>query len=426
SSLRRVVLGFMIATAFPSMWISNTASTLLMLPIGLAMIASLRDLLREPNSGPRPASLSPEEEEVAERVLRRLALAVMLGIAYSASIGGFTTLVGTPTNVQFLQIWSDQFPDAPEFSAGDWTTAVLPVGVLMLFGAWGLLVFRLPALPGGRSLDRSYFSEKLRGLGPPSRAEKLMLAVFSVTAVLWIFRTPLKFGHEPLFPGWGDAVGWGLVRLGMPPEMARHAVHDSTVAIGMALLMFFLPARRWPEGRVEYLMDWDTAKRLPWDILLLIGGGFALASAFKTTGLSIYIGEAFAKVVAGWPYWMLIASVCALMMVLTEFTSNVATISAILPILAGTAMTIHVDPRLIMVPATISTSCAFMLPVATPPNAIVFSSGSVTMGQMARYGVTLNLFGVLVITLATFYLFGPQMGIRLDAMPDWAAAAAAP
>ena len=424
TGLRRIVLGFMLATAFLSMWMSNTASTLLMLPIGLAMIASLRDILLEDckNSPLTHAEnvaniLPPQTSEV----LDRLALSLMLGIAYAASIGGFTTLVGTPTNVQFLQIWHDQFPAGPEFSAGDWTLAVLPVGGVLLLIAWLILTFQLPAtLPGEKTLDRNYFVDKLKGLGPASRAEKLMLSVFAVTAVLWIFRTPLKFGHEPILPGWEQLVAWLLEKSGTPSEIAQHAVHDSTVAIGMAVLMFFIPAGQRPDGRVEYLMDWKTAAQLPWDILLLIGGGFALASAFKTTGLSIEIGKWFAELVADWPAWLLVASVCMLMMILTEFTSNVATISAILPILAGTALTIHVDPLLIMVPATIATSCAFMLPIATPPNAIVFGSGKIRMSQMARYGVTLNLIAVVVLTLATFWLFIPQMGIQLDHMPSWA------
>jgi len=395
----------------------------------LVRVASLRDVLLEAE-GRRSSGLVSDgdaawhQRQELQRVLDRLALALMLGIAYSASIGGFTTLVGTPTNVQFLQIWNDQFPKGPEFSAGDWTIAVLPVGLAILLVAWVIITVRLPALPAGLSLQRSYFREKLAALGPATRAEKMMLAVFGVTALLWIFRTPLKFGHEPLLPGWEQLVAWLLERSGTPPEVARHAVHDSTVAIGMAVLMFFLPAKKWPDGRVEYLMDWQTAAKVPWDILLLIGGGFALAAAFKTTGLSIYIGHWFAELVAGWPAWLLVASVCALMMILTEFTSNTATISAVLPILAGTAVSIHVDPRLIMVPATISTSCAFMLPIATPPNAIVFGSGKVRMGQMAAHGVTLNLLSVVVITLATFWLFAPQMGIRLDAMPDWANLAA--
>jgi solute carrier family 13 (sodium-dependent dicarboxylate transporter), member 2/3/5 len=213
-----------------------------------------------------------------------------------------------------------------------------------------------------------------------------------------------------------------LVSLGSETSFAERAFHDSTVAIAMALLMFFLPARRNEEGETEYLMDWKTAERLPWGILLLFGGGFALAGAFNDSGLAQWVGDRFAATVVGWPIWALVAAVCLLLTFLTEFTSNVATVSAILPILAGASVSLGIDPRLIMIPATISTSCAFMLPIATPPNAIVFGSGQIRMGQMVRYGFVLNLLGVVFITAATFLFFVPQLGISLDTMPEWAAA----
>lgn len=418
TGLKCVVLGFMLATAFLSMWISNTASTLLMLPIGLAMMTSLRDLATDAETG----SLAPPDAMAkTEPVMDRFGVVLMLGIAYSASIGGFTTLVGTPTNVQFLQIWNDQFRDAPEFSAGEWMTATVPLGVVFLLLAWCVLVCRLPELPGARKLDRAFFTQKLRALGPASRAELLMLAVFVTTAALWIFRKPLQIGHDPILPGWGDWMESLLLRLGADAELAATAIHDSTVAIGMAILMFLIPAKRNEKRQTQYLMDWQTAEKLPWGILLLFGGGFALAAAFNETGLAQWVGDRFAATVVDWPVWLLVGAVCLLLTFLTEFTSNVATVSALLPILAGTAISLEIDPRLIMVPATISTSCAFMLPIATPPNAIVFGSGRIRMGQMVRYGIVLNLLGVIVITVATFVLFVPQLGISLDAIPQWAA-----
>ena len=441
TSPKRMVLGFMLATAFLSMWISNTASTLLMLPIGLALMSSLSKLPLETES------LTPGEigslEAGRESSLRHFMTVLLLGIAYSASIGGFTTLVGTPTNVQFIGIWDrmfvepessppakangeeakrDQEPDtiskppvqppaAPRFSAGQWMLAVAPLGVCYLLLAWGGLTWKLPRIPGSEKLDRGFFTDRLKQLGPPDRAECSMLVVFIVTAMLWIFRKPLTFGETTLLPGWQDFVEETIGAVGM---------HDSTVAMGMAILLFLIPAGRTENGQAEFLMDWKTAERLPWGILLLIGGGFALAQAFSSTGLSEFLGREFSQIVANWPAWLLVAATCFLLTFLTELTSNVATVATLVPVLAQTAIEIGLDPRVVMIPATIAASCAFMLPIATPPNAIVFGSGRIEMWQMVRYGIGLNLLGVVLITLAMFLLLVPQLGISLDTIPEWA------
>ena len=422
TSLKRVILGFMLSTAFLSMWISNTASTLLMLPIGLALLTSLRELSEDSSAVGAESSLPSDPS--ADLVFDRLGLVLMLGIAYSASIGGFTTLVGTPTNFIFFQVWHNRFPEGPEVSAGEWMVAMVPLGAIFLVCAWLVLVYRLPELPGVGRLDRRFFTERLRSLGRMSHAERWMLAVFVTTAALWIFRKPLSLGAQPILPGWGDGAERLLLWLGADSDLAARGIDDSTVAIGMALLMFFIPVGRNTNRRVRYLMDWETAERLPWSILLLFGGGFALADGFETTGLARWLGDWFATAVAGWPVWMLVLSVCLLLTFLTEFTSNVATISSLLPILIGTAISLEVDPRVLMIPATLSASCAFMLPIATPPNAIVFSSGRVSVRQMACYGIWLNLLGAVLITLAMFLLFEPQLGLSFHGLPDWAAAAA--
>lgn len=414
SGPKRVVLGFMIATAFLSMWISNTASTLLMLPIGLAMLASLGEVSSASTTGPA--------EGKQDDGLGPLAVVLMLAIAYSASIGGLTTLVGTPTNIAFQQIWAETFPDAPRLSAGQWMIAFLPLGVILLFCAWGVLTWGLPPLQNEERLNRGFFTERLRKLGRPSRGELLMLVVFVTTAALWIFRKPFVMGTRTMLPGWGGLVEQMLLGLGTGQEFAAQAVHDSTVAIGMVLVMFCLPGGRDEQGRVEYLMDWRTAEKLPWGILLLFGGGFAIAGAFEETGLSEWIGGEFADTLRGQQPVVLVGAVSLLMTFLTEFTSNVATVSALSPILADASVDLGLDPRLIMLPATIATSCAFMLPIATPPNAIIFGSGKVTMAQMARYGIVLNLLGTVLIVAATFLLVLPLLGIDPGQMPDWAVA----
>lgn len=413
TGLRRVVLGFMVATGFLSMWISNTASTLLMLPIGLAMIASIRDILLDGED-------TPESHKKNRATLDRFASVLMIAIAYAASIGGFTSLVGTPTNVQFVGSFAKEFPaaqypDVPVLSAGEWLLSVVPIGVLLLFSAWAILTFRLPSRIAGKTIDRRFFTERLRKLGPPTRAEWLMLIIFAVTAALWVFRKPLTLGGAELVPGWGNRLAASLSSWGVKPAM----IHDSTVAIGMAILMFAIPAKRDESGGFQCLMDWETVERLPWGILLLIGGGFAIAGGFRDSQLAEWLGNEFSASVADWPTWLLVAAVCFLLTFLTELTSNVATVGTLMPILAATALKLEIDPLLIMIPATISASCAFMLPIATPPNAIVFGSGRIRMQQMAVYGLVLNLIGVVVITVATFVLIGPQLGLTVEGLPDW-------
>lgn len=412
---RRMVLGFMLATAFLSMWISNTASTLLMLPIGLALLTSLSNL-------PLPkGQLSSEEltqwEEQKKTALDRFIAVLLLGIAYSASIGGFTTLVGTPTNVTFLGIWQTRSSEGPPISAGQWMVAITPLGAVYLFLAWWYLTRGLPAIPGSENLDRGFFTKRIHELGRPKRAEWLMLAVFVTTAMLWVFRKELTVGTVVVSTGWEH---W-LVEQGW---ISKGYLHDSTVAMGMAILLFAIPGRRDESGKTEYLMDWDTARKLPWGILLLIGGGFALAGAFEETQLSRFLAQEFSGLVEDWPIWLLVAATCFLMTFLTELTSNVATVATIVPVLGTMAITLGLDPRLVMIPATIAASCAFMLPIATPPNAIVFGSNRIQMGHMVRAGVGLNLLGVVLITAAMFLLIVPQLGISLDGIPEWATSSA--
>lgn len=259
-----------------------------------------------------------------------------------------------------------------------------------------------------------------------------MFVIFFATALLWLFRTPLSISGEaddpPLIPGWGPAVAQLLVSMGVSADVADGMVTDSTVAILMAVAMFIIPAgtaasaasRSDGDGSPSNLMDWPTANRLPWEVLLLFGGGFALADGFAASGLSQYVGDEFAKAFGGQPAWVLVLATCLLLTFLTEFTSNTATCNIVLPILAPAAVRMGVDPRLMMVAAALSASCAFMLPVATPPNALVFGSGRVTVGDMARRGIALNLIGVVVVTLAVLWSYAPQAGIEARTVPDWA------
>ncbi len=390
----RMVLGFMLATAGLSMWISNTATTLMMLPIALAVIASLREMARAPMGGFAPA--------------------LLLGVAYSASIGGLATPIGTPPNISFLRIVEIIYPEAPGIPFGSWLAAFLPLVVVFLPITWLVLTRVVHRLQVRRvEAGREVIREQLRRLGAMSVAERRMLWIFAVTAALWVTRADLEVGFLRL-PGWAD-----LLDSLLGDRFAAGNLHDATVAVAMAVLTFLVPGDRDEKGRPRQLMNWDTAVKLPWGILLLFGGGFALARGFVESELSRYLAETFAGRVSGLPPFLLVAATCLLLTFLTEVTSNTATTEVLLPVLAGGAGAMGVHPLLLMLPAT-SRSCAFMLPIATPPNAIVFGSGELEIRDMVRAGVLLNLVGVLLVSLTFYFLAAPLLGFDLGTVPAWA------
>jgi sodium-dependent dicarboxylate transporter 2/3/5 len=411
SSPRRIVLGVMLATGFLSMWISNTAATMLMLPITLALLATLRNVQVSESTTTGEAHTSAGQVPLQE--------ALLLGIAYSASLGGLATTVGTPTNLSMIAIWekrADLVARYGSFSMGSWIAAFLPVAVVMILIAWWLMTRHIPQPADASRLGRSFIRERIGELGRMSRAERIMTAVFVATALLWMTRVPLEFGGFTVIPGWGPAIDeFVLQRLTVPKDFgAQPAVHDSTIAMLMAVLLFVLPGDRDPNGKSRMLMDWETVQqKLPWGVLLLFGGGLVMAAAFDETGLSQWIGDHFIGSARNLPPLVLIGLVCLMMTFLTEFTSNVATITTMAPILLAAAVPLEVDPRLLLLPATISASCGFMMPVGTPPNAIVYSTGLIRTRDMLRFGFWLNLISVFIVTAATFLLVRPLLGIPL-------------
>jgi len=381
-----IVLGFMAATAFLSMWISNTASTLMMLPVAMAVV---RQIAQE-------GSLAGERsDETRAAIHQNLGLVLMLGLAYSASIGGIGTLIGSPPNIVLAGFYRQIFPDRAEITFVRWMMVTLPVVLVFLPLVWQFLVRFAPAIrldaiefqEGGERI----IEEERRALGPASRAEKIIAGVFLVTAVLWIFRKPIDLGGWTV-PGWSS--------LFPQPDL----LHDATVAMAMGLLLFVLPLSgrdgvEWDGRRQHFLLEWkDVEEKVPWGILLLFGGGFALAAGFGKTGLDSWVGNHLTGV-KGLPLWGVVLMICLGMTFLTEFTSNTATTTMILPIIAATATAAGFEPLMLMVPAALSASFAFMLPIATPPNAIVYSSGWVTVPAMARMGLVLNLAGACLVTL---------------------------
>lgn len=382
----RIVLGFMLAAAFLSMWISNTATAVMMVPIGLAIILKIEDQFGADRS-------------------HRFSVALMLGIAYGASMGGLTTLVGTPPNLSFVRIFAILFPEAPPIAFGQWIVMALPVGLVMLAVAWFFITQVFYRTPDDVTVEHEVIAKERRSLGAVSFEERWVMGVFVVTALLWVFRVDLEVGLFTI-PGWSRLVPF--------PDL----IDDGTVAITMASILFFVPARDRSEG-ARTVMGPDIIPRLPWDIVLLFGGGFALAAGFQQTGLAELIGAQF-ELLGSLPLFVMILLVCLALTFLTELTSNLATTEMILPILAAVAVATETHPLAIMIPATLSASCAFMMPVATPPNAIVFGSGRISVGEMARVGIVLNLIGAVVIATIVFTIGTVVFQIDPGVVPDWA------
>lgn len=371
TSPRRLVLGMMLATALCSMWISNTATTLMMLPIGLALVHEAES---------RSAKNTGE--------IRAFSTALFLGIAYAASIGGLVTPIGTPPNLIFMGVYAKTFPERPPISFFDWMVWVTPVAAILLAFTW-LWLTRVAhrvstSLPvGGRELLRG----ELDAMGPADRDQKAVGAIFAMMALLWITRSVTLGG--------GTSIGWSVL-LGI-----QSTADDATVAVLGLLLLLIVPSRAHPGTA---LLDWDTAKSIPWEVVLLFGGGVALAEAFQTSGLSAAIAGSLIGL-AALPALLLVGAVCLIVTFLTEITSNTATATILMPVLASFAMATGLAPEEIMVPAVLSASCAFMLPVATPPNAIVYGSGRVSMAAMARAGLAINLFGAALIAVWAVLVF---------------------
>jgi sodium-dependent dicarboxylate transporter 2/3/5 len=383
---RRLLLGFMLAAGLLSMWISNTATVMVLLPIGLSVLAGAR------------------EKGVAEPELKRLGAAVMLSISYAASIGGMATLVGTPPNLSYREQLVRLFPHAPPPSFAQWMMIGTPLAALFLAAGY-LVLSRVAFRLGGGALlgSREAVAALRRELGPLRRDEIVAASVFGATALLWITRVEIEFGALRV-PGWASLLG-------------RHAtlIDDGVVAVAAAILLFVLPSRDRPGERI---LEWDRTERLPWGMLLVFGGGFALAAGFQSSGLSLWLGERFTAL-RGAPPGLLMVLVCLSLTFLTELTSNTATTEMALPILAAAAVATGTDPRYLMIPATFSASCAFMLPVGSPTQTIVFGSGWVPMRDMVRAGIWFNLLGLLLVPLLFTLLARAAMSIDPGVLPAW-------
>lgn len=381
----RIVLGFLAGTAFISMWMSNTAAALVMLTPAVAVVERL------------------EARDGAERV-RPLSVALLLAVAYGASIGGVGTLVGTPTNLVFVRQMKLFFPQAPEISFLGWLRVGVPLVVLMTLLGWGLLWFLFLRKLSLEPLEHRVLHEQYTELGEATYEQKTIMVLATVMVMAWIFRADIDFGLFKL-RGWSSA-RW------FEPKL----IGDSAVAMLGALGLLLWPSR---SERGRPLLTWAEAEKLPWGIVILFGGGFALAKGFTTSGLDKWCGAQL----SGWSHVspLTMALVVSLALVfITEFTANTSTVEMVLPVLAAASVALQVNPLFLLLPATICASFGFMLPAGTPPNAMVFASGRVTVAQMARTGFLLNLSGAVLSTVAVLTWGRFALGGDLLRMPVWA------
>ena len=351
----KIILGFMVATAFLSMWISNTATAVMMLPIAMAIVDQLKD--------------NPDTIENENKIFGK---ALMLGIAYSASIGGISTLIGTPPNLILAGVVEETFGYEITFST--WFKFGFPISLILLFLCWKYLTgiafkFEQKSFPGGIK----EIKKQLQKIGTISYEEKLVALIFTLTAIAWVTRDILKL----IIP----------------------VIDDTIIVMISALIIFLLPTN----DKKRRLINWEEASKLPWGILLLFGGGMALASGFKESGLALWIGTQM-TLLDGINLFLLLFVLIASVNFLTEITSNLATTAMLLPILYPMAMTIDVHPFILMVSAAVAASCAFMLPVATPPNAVVFGSGYLRIPDMVRVGIWMNVLSIILLSVFVYYV----------------------
>lgn len=357
-----ILAGVMGVTYFFSMWISNTATVLMMLAAVTAVIHQV--------------------ELQARHNANKITTGLLIGLAYSATIGGMSTLVGTPPNMVFYRFYEKSYPENQDMDFASWFVIGFPISVLFLVVAYFILRWMFISKETNCLFDVSYFKKEYEKLGRMSYEEKWVGLIFLLTTLLWFTRADIDFGGFTM-PGWRN--------LFPHPEN----IQDGTVAIAMALLLFFIPSKN-QKGKM--LVGWDEAKKLPFHILLLFGSGFALAKGFEVSGLNKWLSLQLEFVKDVHPF-VLTLSVCMIVTIISEFASNVASVQLTLPVLLAMVSAIGVHPLLLMLPATFAASLGFMLPVATGPNTIVFGSGKIRVADMMKAGFVLDIIGIFIITI---------------------------
>ncbi len=364
-----ILMGVMLTSFFISMWISNTATVMMLISAVLAIIYMTEQLSGD----------TKQQKDFSK--------ALLIGLAYSATIGGMATLVGTPPNMVFIRAYNEAYPGNTEMNFAKWFSIGFPVAVTMLLVSFFILKFMFIKSHKTAGLTKNYFTDAYRKLGKFSYEQKVVSVVFASTALLWFTRADLDLGFVKL-SGWNNLFPF--------PEY----IQDSTVAVFMALVLFIFPSKN---EKGSALLSWKEATKLPLDIILLFGSGFALAKGFETSGLSDWLAGQL-KVFKGTSPVVMIASIALIVCIISEFASNVASIQLVIPILIAFQKELDLPPLLLMVPATLAASLGFMMPVATAPNTIVFGSKKIAVSDMARAGFLLNIAGILIVTAFVYLL----------------------
>jgi len=356
---RRLIGGFMLVCAVLSMWMTNTSTTIMLLPIVLSVSAVMRDNI----------------PDLPEKTRQNFQIAMLLGLAYSASIGGLATLIGTPPNALLMGFMAENYDI--EISFARWMLVGIPVSLVMLPIAWLLLTrFLFPCDIPANEAVKNHLHQLRVELGAMSIPERRIGIIFICLIMSWMLRRPIS--------------DW----------LGISGVSDAGIVMTAAMLLFMLPSG---DAKQPRLMTWEDVTRLPWGVLILFGGGLSLAAAVSDSGLALWLGEQLAPLNA-WGTAVLVVASVVLVIFLTELTSNLATTATLLPVMGAIAIQAGVPPIMLTVPITIAASCAFMLPVATPPNAIVFSTGAISIPQMVRAGILLNLIGIVIVSVAALFL----------------------
>lgn len=369
-SASSILAGIMITAWIISMWISNTATVMMLFAAVTALSAQLK------NESPDPSQH------------RKMSAAFLIGLAYAASIGGMATLVGTPTNLIFYRFFQEEYGDTHAFHFMDWMAFALPASLLLLACTWFVLRSTLLKKTGNFRCDPTSFASQARALGPVGKDEKTVATVFIATALLWLTRAPIRIGTID-FEGWAS-----LFPL---PEQ----VQDGTVAVFMAVLLFLLPSRQEPGHR---LLSWKETSRLPYEVILLFGSGFALSKGFESSGLSSWLAGQLI-VLRTVPTPVIVLGICLVVTIISEFASNVASIQLVMPVLISMQKALGIDPLVLMLPAALAASSGFMLPVATAPNTIVYSSGTIKVREMAKAGLWTDLIAIALFTALCSLVF---------------------
>lgn len=375
---KKIILSLMLATAFISMWISNVTTALLMLPIALSIIM---------------------KEEENQKGKNNFPVALMLSVAYGATIGGVGTLIGSPTNLIFVGVLEKLFPGAPSVTFFSWLKIGLPVMIIFLPVVWLYLVkyFRISGDIGN---DLSVLSEELKALGKMSSGEKRVMYVFLLAVFGWVFREDFVFG-KTVIPGWASLLG------------LTGYVHDSTVAMFCTVLLFMIPA-----DRNRRLITWKEASQIPWGVVMIVGGGYAVADGFNSSGLALWLGNQLVFINSFSSFFVLII-IIAFILFFTEVNSNTATVNIFLPVLASMAVVSGTNPLLLMIPATIAASFSFMMPAGTGPNTVIFASERITISDMAKCGLWLKFISLVLLTLILYFIVMPWLSLD-PSLPSWA------